>query len=131
MTALLAFPTHCNIEESDLQGLAPAEKSLYKVLCDLLLLALKRIIWTGVSLTSCRCAQVWLQQFAWTEAEKPNRLADRCEHVTCPASAASLDEEPMFCLETALKALYWSTLVYRYDEMAPDHTQDPEDLKVI
>lgn len=27
--------------------------------------------------------------------------------------------------ETALKALYWSTLVYRYDETAPDLTRDP------
>ena len=130
MTAPLAFPAHCNIGFSDLQGLAPAENNLYDVLCDLLWLALKIIV-TAVSPASSPCAQVWLQQFAWTEAEKPSRLADRCEHVTCPASAASLDEEPMFCLETALKALYWSTLVYRYDEMAPDHTRDPEDLKVI
>ena len=30
----------------------------------------------------------------------------------------------MFCMETALKALYWSTLVYRYDEAAPDLTRD-------
>ncbi len=75
------------------------------------------------------CAQVWLQQFAWTEGEKPAKLADRCEHVTNPDSAASLDEEPMFCMETALKALYWSTLVYRYDENAPDFTRD-KPLKV-
>lgn len=85
---------------------------------------------SGPCLTQCgSCAQVWLQQFAWTEAEKPGKLADRCEHVTNPASAASLDEEPMFCVETALKALYWSTLVYRYDENAPDFTRD-KPLKV-
>ena len=35
----------------------------------------------------------------------------------------------MFCMETALKALYWSTLVYRYDESAPDFTRD-KPLKV-
>ena len=81
-----------------------------------------------VRLTSC--VQVWLQQFAWTEGEKPGKLADRCEHMTNPDSAASLDEEPMFCMETALKALYWSTLVYRYDESAPDFTRD-KPLKVI
>ena len=75
------------------------------------------------------CVQVWLQQFAWTEAEKPAKLADRCEHMTNPDSAASLDEEPMFCIETALKALYWSTLVYRYDENAPELTRD-KPLKV-
>ena len=68
--------------------------------------------------------QVWLQQFAWTEAEKPGRLADRAEHGRTPGAAASLAEEPMFCMETALKALYWATLVYRYDERAPDLTRD-------
>ena len=68
--------------------------------------------------------QVWLQQFAWTEAEKPGRLADRCEHRRTPGAAASLAEEPMFCMETALKALYWATLVYRYDESAPDLRRD-------
>ena len=68
--------------------------------------------------------QVWLQKFAWTEAEKPGRLADRCEHGRTPGVAASLAEEPMFCMETALKALYWATLVYRYDERAPDLTRD-------
>ena len=67
---------------------------------------------------------MWLQQFAWTEAEKPGRLADRAEHGRTPGAAASLAEEPMFCMETALKALYWATLVYRYDERAPDLTRD-------
>lgn len=31
----------------------------------------------------------------------------------------------MFCFETALKALYWSILVYRYEQDAPDKTRDP------
>ena len=31
----------------------------------------------------------------------------------------------MFCFETALKALYWSILVYRYEQSAPDQTRDP------
>ena len=83
----------------------------------------------GTLLSHSSCVQVWLQQFAWTEAEKPAKLADRCEHMTNPDSAASLDEEPMFCIETALKALYWSTLVYRYDENAPELTRD-KPLKV-
>lgn len=34
-------------------------------------------------------------------------------------------QEPMFCFETALKALYWSILVYRYEQSAPDQTRDP------
>jgi len=130
MTAPLIFPAHCDTKNQT-ADLALAENSLYNALCGLLWLALRRNTVTGLLSASCPCAQVWLQQFAWTETEKPSRLADRCEHMTCPASAASLDEEPMFCVETALKALYWSTLVYRYDEMAPDHTRDPEDLKVI
>ncbi len=33
-------------------------------------------------------------------------------------------------METALKALYWSTLVYRYDENAPNFTRD-KPLKVV
>lgn len=31
----------------------------------------------------------------------------------------------MFCFETAMKALYWSILVYRYEQSAPDQTRDP------
>ncbi len=69
-------------------------------------------------------AQVWLQQFAWTEAQKTERLAERLTRLTGPAAAEALAAEPMFCFETALKALYWSTLVYRYDETAPDLTRD-------
>jgi hypothetical protein len=69
--------------------------------------------------------QVWLQQWAWTEGQKPERLAERAEKIRDPVSAAFLAQEPMFCFETALKALYWSTLVYRYDENAPDLTRDP------
>ncbi|EIE18442.1 hypothetical protein COCSUDRAFT_68209 [Coccomyxa subellipsoidea C-169] len=68
--------------------------------------------------------QVWLQQFAWTEAQKTERLAERLTRLTGPAAAEALAAEPMFCFETALKALYWSTLVYRYDETAPDLTRD-------
>lgn len=70
------------------------------------------------------CAQVWLQQLAWTEAQKPGRLAERAERARGPLAAAELGREPMFCMETALKALYWATLVYRYDEAAPDLTRD-------
>ena len=34
-------------------------------------------------------------------------------------------------METALKALYWSTLVYRYEEKAPELAQDkPVKVKI-
>lgn len=49
---------------------------------------------------------IWLQSLAWTEADKPRLLAER------PALYA---KEPMFCFETALKAFYFSELVYYYD----------------
>ncbi|BDA48303.1 probable lipase at C-terminar half [Coccomyxa sp. Obi] len=68
--------------------------------------------------------KVWLQQFAWTEEEKPGRLAERAARPAATAAAGALSAEPMFCFETALKALYWSTLVYRYDEKSPDLTRD-------
>ena len=29
----------------------------------------------------------------------------------------------MFCFETAMKALYWSILVYRYEQGGSDQTQ--------
>ena len=67
---------------------------------------------------------MWLQQFAWTEEEKPGRLAERAARPAATAAAGALSAEPMFCFETALKALYWSTLVYRYDETSPDLTRD-------
>ena len=82
--------------------------------------------WTTAEGPACMHAlrQVWLQQFAWTEDAKPGRLAERGEHTRDPGAAEQLQREPMFCFETALKALYWSTLVYRYDESAPDLTRD-------
>jgi hypothetical protein len=51
-------------------------------------------------------------------------MAERAAKMHGPAAAEALAAEPMFCFETALKALYWSTLVYRYDETAPDLTSD-------
>ncbi|EFN58927.1 hypothetical protein CHLNCDRAFT_140897 [Chlorella variabilis] len=44
-----------------------------------------------------------LQQFAWTEAQLPGLLERR-----------GLPEEPCFCLETTLKAAYFSLHVYRH-----------------
>ncbi|KAK9808474.1 hypothetical protein WJX73_010216 [Symbiochloris irregularis] len=53
--------------------------------------------------------QAVLQEFAWTEASLPDRLAERLAY---QGSGHKLDEEPMFCLETAMKLQRWSTLAY-------------------
>ncbi len=55
--------------------------------------------------------QVWLQEFAWTEAKQRDLLAIRNE-VTGSESNLDIAAEPMFCFETALKALFWSGLTY-------------------
>ena len=68
--------------------------------------------------------QVWLQQFAWLEREKPEKVAERATYTSNPGTAKSLNDEPLFCLETALKAIYWATLVYRYK--GPDDTKEPD-----
>ena len=58
-----------------------------------------------------------LQQFAWTEADVPRKLAARMNAVDsecaiCPGFLA----KPLFCFETAIKLFFWSTLVYSYTE---------------
>ncbi|KFM23579.1 hypothetical protein F751_2838 [Auxenochlorella protothecoides] len=56
---------------------------------------------------------VWLQNFVWNEEEQEAALAER------PPIYA---KEPLFCFETAVKALYYSMLVYYYkgsDELGP------------
>ena len=49
------------------------------------------------------CVQVWLQEFAWTEAELQPKLAERLSQAQGPMETKRLEAEPMFCLETALK----------------------------
>ena len=53
--------------------------------------------------------QVWLQEFAWTEADKPVKLEARS--VMVPDNP-KLAQEPMFCFETMMNLLYWSCFVY-------------------
>ena len=56
---------------------------------------------------------VWaaaLQQFAWTEAEVPGRLAARSAAVQGGVG----EGEPLFCVETALKLTYVSLHMYRH-----------------
>lgn len=53
--------------------------------------------------------QVWLQEFAWTEAEMPVKLEARS--VMVPDNP-KLAREPLFCFETMMNLLYWSCFVY-------------------
>lgn len=53
--------------------------------------------------------QVWLQEFAWTEADKPVKLAARSAMVP---DNPKLAKQPIFCFETMMNLLYWSCYVY-------------------
>ncbi|KAK9814194.1 hypothetical protein WJX72_002000 [[Myrmecia] bisecta] len=62
--------------------------------------------------------QVWLQEHAWCERDIERRKVIRRSSV--PGNH-TLDDEPMFCFETAFKMFYWSGLVYSFQE-----ADDPE-----
>ena len=67
---------------------------------------------------SGRCVlQVWLQEFAWTEEEKPVKVARRNSSLP-PGQVAGLQKEPMFCVETMMCCLYWSLLAYDYQDVS-------------
>ena len=65
--------------------------------------------WKGLVLV-----QVWLQEFAWTEADKPIKLAARNAMVP---NNDKLARQPMFCFETMLNLLYWSCFVYDHKKV--------------
>ena len=58
--------------------------------------------------------QIWEQEFAWTEGDKPIKLAARA--LTVP-KGSSLNHQPMFCFHTMMKMWYWSCLVYDYQRV--------------
>lgn len=60
--------------------------------------------------------QVWLQEFAWTEKSKPERLEIRNGSMAIE-DRATIESEPMFCMETMMNCLYWSLLIYDYEEV--------------
>ena len=99
-------------------------------------------------LTCTHAALVNMQEFSWTEEDLPRAKAERGESLDAEAAAA-LAKEPMFCfevctnpaacwllcnesrpepeaptprpdaLQTCLKMLYWSKLMYAYEEVRP------------
>ena len=54
---------------------------------------------------------MWEQEFAWTEVDKPVMVAARA--LTVPDDH-KLNEQPIFCFETMMHMLYWSSIVYDY-----------------
>ena len=58
--------------------------------------------------------QIWESEFAWTEADKPIKLAARA--LTVPKDSI-LNQQPMFCFETMMAMWYWSCLVYDYQRV--------------
>jgi hypothetical protein len=57
--------------------------------------------------------QAALQNFAWTEQSRDQIQIDRAVQCSTIAQKKAMLAEPVFCLETACKALYWSIFVYR------------------
>ena len=61
-------------------------------------------------------AQVWLQEFAWTQSKQVELLCARNENSD---SNQEIGRQPMFCFDTAMKSFYWSGLVYDTDQVIP------------
>ncbi|DBA97089.1 hypothetical protein WJX77_003952 [Trebouxia sp. C0004] len=66
--------------------------------------------------------RVWEQEFAWIEADKPVMVAARA--LTVPGDH-KLNKQPIFCFETMMHMLYWSSIVYDYKRGAPQSQQKP------
>lgn len=68
--------------------------------------------------------EVWLQEFAWTEADVPTKRAERVSTIPKTELGRELLErsidEPIWCMETTIRASYWSMLVYEYADPAVD-----------
>lgn len=62
--------------------------------------------------------QAWLQEFAWTEAEKLHKWKTRAGNLRLTSAALhDLNKEPMFCFESAIKLYYYSHIIYHYDKV--------------
>ena len=64
--------------------------------------------------------QAWLQEFAWTEAEKLQKWKTRAGNLRLTSAALhDLNKEPMFCFESAIKLYYYSHIIYHYHKVRP------------
>ncbi|DBA92558.1 TPA: hypothetical protein ACH3X1_002782 [Trebouxia sp. C0004] len=73
-------------------------------------------VWSFISMPhtphdDAAAKRIWESEFAWTETDKPVKLAARA--LTVP-KGSSLNQQPMFCFETMMAMWYWSCLVYDY-----------------
>jgi hypothetical protein len=57
--------------------------------------------------------QTWLQEYAWSEEQMPEAIRRRNAKL---AGSSTLAEKPMFCIETAIKMLYYSEMAYTVTE---------------
>ena len=78
----------------------------------------------GVALQNLLALQVWMQEFVWLGKDHEGSLANRNQGVPTPEQAAELVREPMFCVETSVVAMYWSLLVYDYQEASCSHLEN-------
>ena len=58
----------------------------------------------------------WLQEFAWTYESLPAAIASRNARLS---SSTELANSPMFCMETAIKLLYFSSMAYDVQDANP------------
>ena len=56
---------------------------------------------------------MYLQDHAWSEAQKAGKLAARAARAASPHERQLLAHSPMFCFETALAMHRFSWLAYR------------------
>lgn len=68
----------------------------------------------ALTITRVSLLQAWFQEVAWTEAEKPIKLAARAAMLPDNLSMA---RQPLFCFQTMLNLLYWSCLVYDHNRV--------------
>jgi hypothetical protein len=57
--------------------------------------------------------QTWLQEYAWSEKQVPEAVRRRNAKL---AGSSTLAEKPMFCIETAIKMLYYAKFAYNVTE---------------
>lgn len=66
-------------------------------------------------------------RFAWVEADKPVMVAARA--LTVPGDH-KLNKQPIFCFETMLHMLYWSSIVYDYKRVCCCDSRTKHDCDV-